>query len=382
MVRAVGIDPGTKSFEVCGLEDGEVFFEEVLSTSKLAEDPDLLIDIIEEAMPVDLIAGPSGYGVEITYLSDLDIEILEDWYLTYILLLTRDDLESALSIEDPGIMVYSAMVQIASEMKRRDWPVCYIPGVINLPTVPEWRKINKLDLGTVDKLCSCLLGIHDQSTEKNIPYSDTSFILVEMGYGYNSILAVESGTIVDGLGGTTNGPGFLTAGKMDLELVQLVGGWDKSDIFDGGAASVSEKDSPESLLKSRKQEEKSEIAWKGMMEGVERGVASMLTSVSEPNEILLSGRLTRMDEVRKELDRRLEKFAPVRRLGCLKGAGEVKKAAQGYAMAAEGLSDGEFSELIDRAKIKDAEGTALDYLYHPKGRSISEELKKKVPFRP
>lgn len=382
MVRAIGIDPGTKSFDVCGLEDGEVFFEESLGTSELSKDPDLLIDVVEEVMPLDLIAGPSGYGVEITHLSDLDSEILKDWYLTYILLLKRRDMESSLSNEDPGIMVYSAMTQIALEMKRREWPVCYIPGVINLSTVPEWRKINKLDLGTVDKLCSCLLGIHDQSLEKNVSYSDTSFILVEMGYGYNSILAVDGGKIVDGLGGTTNGIGFLTAGEMDLELVQLVEKWEKSDIFEGGAAAISERDSPETLVENRNEEEKSEIAWRGMMESVEKGVASMLTSVPEPNEILLSGRLTRIPEVKKELDRRLEKFASIRRLGSLKGAEEVKEAAQGYAMVAEGLSGGEFSELIDHAEIKEAEGTALDYLYHPKGRSISEDLRNKVPFRP
>lgn len=382
MVRAVGIDPGTKSFDVCGIEDGEVFFERVLNTQKIAEDPDAMLNTIEEAMPVDLIAGPSGYGVEMTYLKDLDLEILEDWYLTYILLLKRRDLESSINKKDPGIMVYSAMVQMTLEMKRRDWPVCYIPGVINLPTVPEWRKINKLDLGTVDKLCSCLLGIHDQSLKKNIPYSETSFVLLEMGYGYNSILAVEDGKMIDALGGTTNGVGFLTAGMMDLELVQLVGDWNKSDIFGGGAAAISEKASPESFVDNREKEEKSALAWKKMMEDVEKGVRSMLTSVPEPNEILLSGRLTRMEEVRKELDRRLKNIASVRQLGSLKGVEEVKEAAQGYAMAAEGLSGGGFSRLIDCSKIKEAEGTALDHLYHPKGRSVSEELKKKVPFRP
>ncbi|MFW6144513.1 MAG: DUF1464 family protein [Candidatus Natronoplasma sp.] len=382
MVRAIGIDPGTKSFDVCGVEDGEVFFERVLGTQKIAEDPETMTTTIEEAMPLDLIAGPSGYGVEITYLSDLDSKILKDWYLTYILLLKTGDLESSLANEESGIMVYSAMVQMALEMKRRDWPVCYIPGVINLPTVPEWRKINKLDIGTVDKLCSCLLGIHDQSLKKNIPYPETSFILVEMGYGYNSILAVENGKVIDALGGTTNALGFLTAGEMDLELVQLVGDWNKSDIFKGGAATISEKGSLESLLKSRDEEETSEIAWKGMIEGVEKGVASILTSVPEPDEILLSGRLTRIEEVRRGSSRRLGKFAPVRPLGSLKGAKEVKEAAQGYAMVAEGLSGGEFSRLVYGSKIKDAKGTALDHLYHPKGKSISEELREKVPFKP
>jgi len=380
MVRAIGIDPGTKTFDVCGLEDGEVFYEKILSTSKLAENPELLMDVIEKVMPVDLIAGPSGYGVEVTHLEDLELQRLKEWYLTYILLLKKEDLETALSKNDLGIMVYSAMTQVALEMKKRDWPVCYIPGVINLPTVPEWRKINKLDMGTVDKLCSCVLGIHDQSLKKNISYSETSFILVEMGHGYNSILAVENGKIVDGSGGTTNGIGFLSAGKIDLELAQLAGEWNKSDVFIGGASTVSKKNSPEALVKNRNIEEKSKTAWNALIEGVEKGVASMMTSVSETKEILISGRLSRIDEVQDELEQKLKKYAPVRVVGSLKGAKKVKEAGQGYAMVAEGLAEGDFSEVIECVKIREAEGTALDHIYHPKGDTINAELRKKVPF--
>ncbi len=380
MVRAIGIDPGTKSFDVCGIDNGKVFYEEVLDTSELVEDPSRLIRSIEREMPVDIIAGPSGYGVGLTHLDDLPADILKDWYLTYILLLKREDLEKALSRRDPGIMVYSTMIQNALEMKRRRWPVCYIPGVINLSTVPEWRKANCLDLGTVDKLCSCILGIHDQSVKMNISPRNTSFVLIEMGYGYNSILAVENGKIIDGLGGTTNGMGFLTAGKLDLELVQLVGRWEKADVFTGGAATLSGKDSPNELIRS--DDEKTEIALNALKEGVKKGVASVLTTMSEPREILISGRLTRIKEVKDELRHMLNEFATVRPLNPLQGAKKVKEAAQGYAMVAEGLYGGEFSEIVDCTKIRDAEGTALDHIYHPKGRTIKEELKEKVPFRP
>ncbi len=374
MVRAIGIDPGTKSFDVCGIEDGKVFYEEVLHTNELASSPEIIIDVIEDTMPVDLITGPSGYGVETTYLKDLDYNTLEDWYLTYILLLKREDLKAALARDEPGIMVYFAMVQMALEMKNKGWPVCYIPGVINLTTVPGWRKLNKLDMGTVDKLCCGVLGIQDQAKEMHISYTDTSFILVEMGYGYNSVLAVKEGKIVDGLGGTTNGMGFLSAGSVDFELVQLVGGWEKLDIFSGGAASILKTDSIEALIED-------ELARNGLMEGIEKGVASMLTS-TEPKEILLSGRLTRIPDIKEDLHTRLEKFAPVRKLRSLPGAMEVKEAAQGYAMVAEGLAGGEFSDLIDSVKIKDAKGTALDYLYHPKGKSIAKGLKGQTPFSP
>jgi predicted butyrate kinase (DUF1464 family) len=380
-IRVLGIDPGTRSFDLCGLENGEVYYEEVLDTPKVAENPGLLIEAVERAMPLDLITGPSGYGVELTYLEDLDLEDLEDWYLTYILLLKRRDLEVALKKGDIGIMVYSAMTKTALEMKRRGWPVCYIPGVIGLPTVPEHRKLNKLDIGTVDKMCICVLGIYDQSTRLNIPYSEASFILVELGFGYNAIIGVEKGKVVDGIGGTSGGIGFLTSGGMDMELVQLGGRWVKSDVFTGGASSISNKALPEEMVENVDTDEDCKKAWEAMIESVEKGIASMMVSVRNPREILLSGRLTRIEKIEKELIRRLERFASVRRMGWLTGVRMVKESAQGYAMVADGLMGGKFSNLIDWMEIKNAKGTALDYLHHPRGKRVRKKFEKKIPFR-
>ena len=333
-----------------------------------------MIRAAERAMPLDLIAGPSGYGVELTYLRDLSIENLEDWYLTYILLLRREDMEAALEKGDPGIMVYSAMTKTALEMKRRGWPVCYIPGVINLPTVPKHRKLNKLDMGTVDKMCICVLGVYDQARRLKIPYSEVSFILVEMGFGYNAVLGVEGGKIVDGIGGTTGGMGFLTSGAMDVELVQLVGRWGKSDVFSGGGASVSGKSSPEEMIGSS--DENSGLAWGAIVESVEKGVASMMTSVNRPKEILISGRLSRIEKVEDELSRRFKRFAPFRKIGWLEGVRKVKESAQGYAMVADGLAGGKFSDLIEWMEIKGAKGTVLDHLHHPKGKGVKTEFER------
>ncbi len=382
MSRVLGIDPGTKSFDLCGLENGEVYFEEILETSEIAKKPEMLIEATEKAMPLDLIAGPSGYGVELTYLRDLDIKGLKEWYLTYILLLKEEDLNAALKKGDVGIMVYSAMTETAIEMKRRGWPVCYIPGVIELPTVPAHRKINKLDMGTVDKMCIGVLGVYDQAKRLKIPYSEVSFILVEMGFGYNAVLGIDGGKIVDGLGGTTGGIGFLTAGNMDAELVQLVGGWEKADIFTGGGISVSNKLSPEEIIKCAGDDERCKVAWDGMIEETVKGVASMTVAVPHPKEILISGRLTRIKGVEKELFDRLSKFAPVRRVGWLPEAKKVKESAQGYAIVADGLAGGKFAELIEFMGIKNAKGTALDHIYHPKGKIVGEKLRDKIPFRP
>lgn len=379
--RVLGIDPGTKSFDLCGLENGEVCFEEILDTNEVAKKPELLIEATERAMPLDLIAGPSGYGVELTYLRDLDIRTLRNWYLTYILLLKEEDLEAAFKKGDIGIMVYSAMTETAMEMKRRGWPVCYIPSVIELPTVPAHRKINKLDMGTADKMCIGVLGVYDQAKKLNIPYSEVSFILVEMGFGYNAVLGISGGKIVDGIGGTTGGIGFLTAGSMDAELVQLIGNWEKADIFTGGGVSVSSKLSPEELIGCADADKRCKMAWEETIESVAKSVASMMVTVPHPREILISGRLTRIKKVEGELVERLADFAPVRRVGWLQGARKVKESAQGYAIVADGLAGSKFAKLIEWMDIKNVKGTALDHIYHPKGKIIRQKLEDKIPFR-
>ncbi len=381
MVKALGIDPGTRSFDLCGLENGRAVFEEVIDTLEVAKKPDSLIKAIEKALPVDLITGPSGYGVELTYLKDLNIDELENWYLTYILLLKKKHLQEALRQGNIGIMVYSAMTKTALEMKRRNWPVCYIPGVIHLPTVPKHRKINKMDIGTADKMCIAVLGVYDQSREYGVEYSQVSFILVEMGFGYNAIIGVENGRIVDGIGGTTGGPGFLTAGALDFELVQLVEKWEKADVFSGGGSIVSGRINPEEMIKNLKEDEKCTVAWKAMLESIVKGVSSIKVSVPKPKEILISGRLTRIEGVEEELRSKLSAFAPIRRIGWVKGAKKVKEAAQGYAIVADGLAGGPFKELIEWMKIKEAKGTALDYIYHPKGVKASEKLKSAYRFK-
>jgi predicted butyrate kinase (DUF1464 family) len=78
MVRVVGIDPGTRSMDVCGLENGRVYYEKVVETAAVARRPEVLIEAVEAASPFDLVAGPSGYGVEVTYLRDVpeDIDLL------------------------------------------------------------------------------------------------------------------------------------------------------------------------------------------------------------------------------------------------------------------------------------------------------------------
>src|SRR5262245_65112631 len=72
MLRVVGVDPGTQSFDLCGLADGEVFLEASISADDARRAPEALVDRLEAARPLDLIAAPSGYGLPLTPVAALD----------------------------------------------------------------------------------------------------------------------------------------------------------------------------------------------------------------------------------------------------------------------------------------------------------------------
>src|SRR5688572_16363536 len=63
MPRVIGIDPGTVSIDLCGLDDGRVFLDRTLPTADALREPDGFLAILESAGPLDLVAGPSGYGL-------------------------------------------------------------------------------------------------------------------------------------------------------------------------------------------------------------------------------------------------------------------------------------------------------------------------------
>src|SRR5215813_7838432 len=74
MPRVVGIDPGTVSVDLCGLDDGAIFLDRTLPTAAALSDPSIILDMLDaahRAAPLDLIAGPSGYGLPLTRAQDL-----------------------------------------------------------------------------------------------------------------------------------------------------------------------------------------------------------------------------------------------------------------------------------------------------------------------
>jgi predicted butyrate kinase (DUF1464 family) len=358
MVTVIGVDPGTKSFDFCGMEDDKVVLNESVLSEDIAENPMRFVEVIR-SIDADYIVGPSGYGLPVKKLSELDAKDL------FLLTLVKPE-------ELDRISVLAGMQKSFAILLKEDIPMYFIPGVIHLPTVPQYRKLNKIDMGTADKLCCAVLGVWDQARRTGTGYEKASFILAEVGFGYTSAIAVDGGQIVDGIGGTTGSPGYTSLGSMDGELAYLLGNFGKTLLFDGGVSSLIDKRiTPEELARKKNTSSEYAEAWDCLIEGAVKDVLMLLSSVPKPKEILLSGRLTRIPDVVTELTERLKWIAPVRRVEGI--SKDVKEAAQGAALVANGLAGGKYKPLTDNLKLREAKGTALDYV-HLKGEA---DLKRK-----
>jgi predicted butyrate kinase (DUF1464 family) len=326
MPRVLGIDPGTVSIDLCGLDGGTLWLDRSLPTAEALSDPTLLASILRQGGSPELIAGPSGYGLP---LIRADQASENDLRLAFL----------ATEGEEGGI---GGLRRLARVLAQSGLPVIYTPGVIHLPSVPRHRKLNRVDLGTADKVAVAALGIWDQARRRRCTPSEVSLILVELGGAFTASLAVEHGAIVDGLGGTSGAMGWHSGGAWDGEVAFLAGTVTKQMLFRGGCA-----DSGEAGLA-------------GYVEGAHKAVLALTGSVPRPWEILLSGRHARDREVRGALEPRLAGIAPVRDLGGF--AVTAKEGAQGAALIANGLAGGEHRNLVDALRLRESAGTVLDYL--------------------
>ena len=341
-MRIIGIDPGTRSFDFFGMDGDKVILDISVPVPEVAQNPNVLLDTVRGAFPLDMIVGPSGYGMPITQVRDI----------------TERDLTTMVP-DAKSVPLCGVIRMFVRQMKDDDLPVYFTPGVIHLSTVPAYRKANKLDMGTADKVCCTALAVRDQAELYDIDYGETSFILAEVGYAFNAVIGVEGGKIVDGLGGTSGGPGFITLGGMDSELAVRLGKFPGVVLFSGGVLDMSGKEdlTPEELAKGQ---DKYSEAWNMMLESIAKGVATMMVSVEKPREILLSGRLSRIPEIAEALKVKLSRFGKVRMLE--RRAAVAKEAAEGAYIIGEGLSGGKYKGIVDCLRLGGARGTMYDYV--------------------
>src|SRR5919112_1884864 len=171
--RVAGVDPGTVSIDVCALDDGEVLLDQSFRSADLALDPAPLVDALAAHRPFDLVLGPAGYGLPL-----VPGERVGERELGLMLLLRSDEAGARAGI--------GGLRAVIRALLGAGLPLVFGPGAIHLPTVPAHRKWNRIDLGTADKVCSAALCIVDQAERLGIPYEETSFIMLELGGGFNA----------------------------------------------------------------------------------------------------------------------------------------------------------------------------------------------------
>jgi predicted butyrate kinase (DUF1464 family) len=354
MPRVAGIDPGTVSFDLSVLQDGEPVVEQVFETGSLSKDSRPLLQALARHGPYDLVYGPSGYGVPLVAAADVGERQLAE------MVLVRPDEASA----DTGV---GGMRSLLRALANSGLPVVFGPGVIHLPSVPRHRKYNRIDLGTADKVCAAAYAIVDQSARRAIALRETALVLLELGGAFTAALAIAGGQIVDGVGGSSGPLGVRAAGALDGELAYLLApALSKRTLFTGGAldpTGAGELTDLAALWSSPAHAD----GWTALLEAAAKAVRGLGVSAPAPLEIVVSGRLARLPELVAALASSLGDIAPVIALV----PGRASAAAHGGALLADALAGGPNAALADVLKLRESSGTALDHLRVAGAESIS-----------
>jgi predicted butyrate kinase (DUF1464 family) len=338
VTRVAGVDPGTVSFDVCALEDGQVILERSFRTADVGADPQLLVTALADVGPFELVLGPAGYGLPLVPVAEVGERELA------LMLLLRED-------EPHGHVGVGGMRSIVRSLMASGLPLVFGPGAIHLPTIPAYRKWNRIDLGTADKVASTALCVADQAGRLGVGFAETSFVMLELGGAFSAALAVDGGRIVDGLGGSAGPIGARACGALDAEAAYLLGAaLSKQTVFSGGALEGAD---PSAGLEALRRDPRHGEGWLALEEGAAKAALALTASVPAPREILLTGRLAA--GVLDALGARLAHVAPVRIAHGL-------AAARGAAVLADGLAGGRYAALVERLGIRDASGSALDHL--------------------
>ncbi len=332
MVRVAGTDPGTSSLDVLVLEDGIVLDQHRFTPKDLQRSPELPVEWLRERGPFDLVAGPSGYGLPLVRNADCTEEHI------HLMSLVRPDERG----QCQGVVQFSAMLRA---FWKSELPVVFLPGVIHLPTVPAYRKHNRIDMGTADKLCVAALALARHAATYNVGLEQSNLCVVELGSAFTASLVIANGQVVDGVGGTSGPIGWKSGGAWDGETAYWLSPLKKDDLFRGGASEFPEETTRRTML----------------CESVVKCVAGF-RAIHKFDSIYLSGRLLELEpQLATQLKVPLSRLGNVKRLASLTNAW-VKHAAQGAAVLANGLTGDPYQEVARRLELTRATGTILSWL--------------------
>jgi predicted butyrate kinase (DUF1464 family) len=332
LVRVVGTDPGTTSLDLLLLADGVVVDQARLTPEALRDEPSTLIATLERWSPIDLVAGPSGYGLPLVRGSDLTEDHLDQMSLV------RPEHRGI----GAGIVGFRAWVRTLADS---GFPIVFLPGGVHLPTIPAHRKLNAIDLGTPDKVAVAALALWADARGRAGGYDQATFALVEIGSAFTAVLVVERGRLVDAAAGTRGPIGIRSQGSWDGEVAYWRGPLSKNDLFRGGLVDLG-CEGPEAFRES-----------------LIKHVAG-LQALTRFDRLYLSGAAVERPDIAQSAAEALGPFGTIEPLAKLPGAW-VKHAAQGAALLADGLAGGRHCDLVASLALYESSGSVWDYLRPP-----------------
>jgi len=178
MVLSIGIDYGKENWKTCLMENGRTLelraFNDAPSTSAYLKHTCAFY-------PEPIVAISLGMGTLITPLNTLSDQQL---------LALSSYRDSQRANDTNQLLIAIGSVNLNSYT---------LPGVRHLPSVPAHRKRHRLDMGSSDMLCAVATLLYHMRKQEAI-WQEMRFMYVDVEHNSRSIIVVEDGRIVNGLG--------------------------------------------------------------------------------------------------------------------------------------------------------------------------------------
>ncbi len=343
--KCLGLDPGSLSWKAAVLDDHGLIWTGKVATEDVCRDPDIMKSLVYEHRDgLQAIAAPSGFGLPLVPIDRIGKRELS------LMTLKRDG---------PGIVGVARAIEVLKAVQRDIGAKCFVlPSVKHLTTVPVRRKINRVDLGTTDKLCAAAHALQKLVEKQSASYEDISFVLGEIGSSFVGMVCVKRGKVVDGIGGTNASFGVGASGALDAELAHIWHFPDKASLYSGGladAAGMPLGQIEESL--SGTLPPRARHAFARFVESVTCDASAMASRNGVETFVLSSVLGPKMNEAIEDSLKRVG-------LKVVKGINDEMSASIGAAFLVNGLIGGRYRRLSETLAIAKARGSIMDHIFY------------------
>jgi len=96
-----------------------------------------------------------------------------------------------------------------------------LPTIKSLPDIPQYRKLNRGDMGSSDQLCTVATLLYHMRKQE-AAWSEMRFLYLEANYTYRCITVIQDGRIVDGIRKTPTIGSAVNSNSTEAEKKMLL----------------------------------------------------------------------------------------------------------------------------------------------------------------